>query len=61
MRSKSILALIIVFLFFVLPRANAIVYFDDGGIHNIDYLINDDVMIDWGPSEAATSVEFVSG
>lgn len=42
-----------------LPRADATLYFDDGGIHDIDYEINDDVYVDYKSPGMGTTVNLL--
>lgn len=39
----------------------AMVHFRDGGTHNIDYVIDDDVWVDWGGLGMQTTVNLLSG
>lgn len=42
-----------------LPRANAVIDFNDGGIHDIGYEINDDVRVDWEAPGMETTVNLL--
>ena len=46
MKNKSILVLPMVVFCFGSPKANANVYFDDGGTYNINYEIDGDLWVD---------------
>lgn len=65
MRSKSILVLGAVFglvIFGVVPqKAVAVINFDDGGVHNIDYTINDDVWVDYQSPGKRTTINWLDG
>lgn len=42
-------------------QANAIVNFNDGGNHIIDYVINDEVFVDYDTPAAGTQINIISG
>lgn len=42
-------------------QAGAAIYFNDGGYHVIDYVINDLVYVDYDKPDAGTQIEVVSG
>jgi len=46
---------------FGLPEAEATLVFNDGGVHNIDYLIDDDVLVDYQASGMKTTVNLFDG
>jgi hypothetical protein len=51
----------VVFVFVAVGLANAWTQLNDGGVHNIDYIISDDVWVDFGVSGMGTTVNFLSG
>jgi len=44
-----------------LPTAKAAITFDDGGVHNIDYQINDDVRVDYQSPVMNTTINWLDG
>ncbi len=44
-----------------LPRANAVIDFNDGGIYDIGYEIDDDVRVDWEAPGMGTTVNLLPG
>ncbi len=61
MRSKSILIILSVILCFGEQNSEATVIFDDGGIHTIDYIIDDTVIVKNTLSGEKTTINIVSG
>jgi hypothetical protein len=65
MKRQSILVLAAILalgIFGVVPeKAVALVTFDDGQIHNINYQINDDVWVDYATSDITTTVNWLDG
>ncbi len=64
-KRQSIFVLAAIFalgIFGVVPeKAVALVTFDDGQIHNINYQINDDVWVDYATSDVTTTVNWLDG
>ncbi len=46
---------------FGLPRAVGEIVFDDGGIHDITYLVNEDILVDFGSPGVRTTVNVLDG
>lgn len=65
MRSRNVpvllVAMVVLVLFFALPRADAVIDFNDGGIYDIDYEIDDDVRVDWEAPGMETTVNLLAG
>jgi len=65
MKRQSILVLAIVVTLvalFICPHsAVAVVTFDDGGTHDIDYQINESIWVDYGTSDITTTVNWLHG
>jgi len=65
MRRQSILVMGVVFglvIFGVVTqKAVAVITFDDGGVHNIDYVVNDSVWVDWNAPAMKTTVNWIDG
>lgn len=65
MRSANVPVLlavmVVLVLFLALPRANAVIDFNDGGIYNIDYEIDDDVRVDWEAPGMGTTINLLAG
>ena len=59
MKGKSFVVLAVLFL--CACPAFALIEFNDGGTHNIDYEINEDVWVDYQTSEMYTTVNVLSG
>lgn len=62
-RNAAVLGVVMVVscLCFGLPRANAVIDFNDGGIYDIDYEIDDDVRVDWEAPGMETTVNLLAG
>lgn len=61
MKKLSVFVCAIVIVFGVVGTANALLQFNNGGIHNIDYVINDEVWVDYANPGAQTTVNMLSG
>ena len=60
-RLLMIITLIVMISVVLTPYANAWTQFNDGGIYDIDYIINDDVWVDYEKSGMGTTVNFQNG
>jgi hypothetical protein len=60
-RNQTIWVIVLLVTSFCLPNADATIYFDDGGIHNIDYKIVDNILIDWEAPGMQTTVNWLTG
>jgi hypothetical protein len=56
-----VLLMFVVVSCFCLSTADATIYFDDGQTHNIDYVINDHVWVDYQSSGMQTTINLLSG
>jgi|GEM_PF-1103291 len=60
MKTRAIL-LVLAVLFFGANQAKALIQFKDGGTHNIDYTINDDVWVDYQAPDLQTTFNLFDG
>ena len=61
MKKLLVVFCVIVLVLGVMETANAWTQFNDGGIYNINYVINDDVWVDYNMPGAQTTVNFQPG
>ena len=61
MKKLTVFLCVIVIVFGVIGTANAYIQFNDGGVHNIDYVVSDDVWVDFNTPGAQTTVNIQSG
>ncbi len=61
MKKLSVFLCAMVLLFGVVGNVNAWTQFNDGGVHNIGYIIMDDVWVDYNTHGAQTTVNFLPG
>ena len=57
---KRILILLLIIVC-ISAQTEADIFFNDGGVHNIDYAIYDYVLVDWGTPEMYTTVNLLPG
>lgn len=61
MKKKTILVSMGLVLFFGLQQARATIIFNDGQTHNINYLVNDEINIDYDASGMKTTINWLEG